>query len=67
MPPGKLPELKKSSKPPGELLNACSKPKRAQNFSPLLAMHESSQKCKKMQSRASQIDKIQHRMLHMSK
>jgi hypothetical protein len=32
-----------------------------------LAMHESSQKCKKMQSRASQIDKIQHRMLHMSK
>jgi hypothetical protein len=47
MPPGKLPKLKKSSKPPGELLNACSKPKRAQNFSPLLAMHESSQKCKK--------------------
>jgi hypothetical protein len=37
------------------------------NFSPLLAMHESSQKCKKNQPRASQIDKTQHRMLHMSK
>jgi hypothetical protein len=37
------------------------------NFSPLLTMHESSQKCKKNQPKASQIDKIQHRMLHMSK
>jgi hypothetical protein len=36
------------------------------NFSPLLAMHESSQKCKKMQPRASRIDKNQQRMLHMS-
>jgi hypothetical protein len=30
MPPGKLPELKNSSKPLGNLLNACSKPNHAQ-------------------------------------
>jgi hypothetical protein len=35
------------------------------NFSPLLEMHES--KMQNFQPRASQIDKIQHRMLHMSK
>jgi hypothetical protein len=35
-------------------------------FSPLLVMHESSQN-KNMQPRASQINKIQHKMLHMSK
>jgi hypothetical protein len=35
-------------------------------FSPLLVMHESSQN-ENMQPRASPIDKIQHKMLHMSK
>jgi hypothetical protein len=35
--------------------------KSCSNFSPLLAMHESSQKMQKMQPRASQKDKIQHR------
>jgi hypothetical protein len=54
------------SKPPENLLNAFIRPKHAQTL-PLLTMHESSQKCKKMQLRASQIDKIQHRMLHISK
>jgi hypothetical protein len=34
VPPGKLPELKNSSKPHGNLLNACSKPKHAQTYSP---------------------------------
>jgi hypothetical protein len=33
-PPGKLPELKNSSKPLGNLLNACSKPFRAQTSPP---------------------------------
>jgi hypothetical protein len=37
------------------------------NVSPLLAMHESSQKMQNFLPRASQIDKIQHRMRHMSK
>jgi hypothetical protein len=37
------------------------------NFSPLLTMHESSKKCQTIQPRASQINKIQHRMLHRSK
>jgi hypothetical protein len=32
MPPGKLPEIKTSSKPLGNLANACSKPNRAQTF-----------------------------------
>jgi hypothetical protein len=43
------PEPRNGSKPPENLLNASSKPFQAQtsNFSPLLAMHESSQKCKK--------------------
>jgi hypothetical protein len=34
------------SKPPESLLNASSKPFQAQTSPPLLAMHESSQKCK---------------------
>jgi hypothetical protein len=35
-------------------------------FSPLLVMHESSEN-ENMQPRASEIDKIQHKVLHMSK
>jgi hypothetical protein len=37
------------------------------NFSPSLTMHESRQKMQNLQPRASQIDKIQQTMLHMSK
>jgi hypothetical protein len=58
------PEPRNGSKPPENLLNAAIS---SLNFSPLLAMHESSQKCEKIQPRASKIDKIQHTMLHMSK
>jgi hypothetical protein len=36
-------------------------------FSPLLPMHESRLKFEKMQPRASQVYKIHHKMLHMSK
>jgi hypothetical protein len=36
-------------------------------FSPLLPMHESRLKFEKMQPRASQVYKIYHKMLHMSK
>jgi hypothetical protein len=62
----KLLELKNSSKPLGNLLNACSKPKHAQPSPPCWhCMNQA--KNAKMQPRASQIDKIEHRMLHMSK
>jgi hypothetical protein len=37
------------------------------NFSPLLAVHESSQKCKTFNVELLKINKIQHRMLHMYK
>jgi hypothetical protein len=37
------------------------------SFSPLLPMHESRLKFESMQPRASQVYKIQHKMLHMSK
>jgi hypothetical protein len=37
------------------------------SFSPLLPMHESRNKFEKMQRRASQVYKIHHKMLHMSK
>jgi hypothetical protein len=47
MPPGKLSELKNSSKPLRNLLNACNKPFQAQTSPPLLTMHESSPKYKK--------------------
>jgi hypothetical protein len=47
MPPGKLQELKNSSKPLGNLRNVGSKPFQAQTSPPLLAMHERSQKCEK--------------------
>jgi hypothetical protein len=59
-------ELKNSSKPLGNLLNACSKPFQAQT-SPLVDNAWIKPKMPKIQPRASQIDKIQHRMLHMSK
>jgi hypothetical protein len=66
MPPEKLQELKNSSKPLGNLLNACCKPFQAQT-SPHCWQCMNQAKNAKIQPRASQIDKIQHRMLHMSK
>jgi hypothetical protein len=66
MPPGKLTELKNSPKPPGNLLNVCSKPFQAQTSPPSLQCMNQA-KMPKIQPRASQIDKNQHRMLHVSK
>jgi hypothetical protein len=57
-------DTRNGSKPPKNLLDAFNSPKICSNFSPLLTMHESSQE---MQPWDSQIDKIQHRMLHMPK
>jgi hypothetical protein len=37
------------------------------SFSPLFPMHESRLKCENMQPRASQVYKMHHKMLHMSK
>jgi hypothetical protein len=37
------------------------------SFSPLLPLHESRLKFENMQSRASQVYKVHHKMLHMSK
>jgi hypothetical protein len=55
--------LETTSKPSKCIQQAIS----SSNFSPLLALHESSQKMQNFQPRDSQIYKIQHRMLHMSK
>jgi hypothetical protein len=60
------PEPRNGSKPRGNLLNASSKPFQAQT-SPLVGNAWIKPKMQNFQPRASQIDKIQHRMLHMSK
>jgi hypothetical protein len=61
------PEPRKGSKPPENLLNACSKPIQAQTSPPCGQCMNQAKNAKKNQPGAYQIDKIQHRMLHMSK
>jgi hypothetical protein len=59
-------EPRNGLKPHENLPNAFSSPQYAQT-SPLVDNAWIKEKIRKMQPRASQIDKIQHRMLHMSK
>jgi hypothetical protein len=60
------PEPRNGSKPPENLLNASSKPSQAQT-SPLVGNAWIKPKIQNFEPRVSQIYKIQHRMLHMSK
>jgi hypothetical protein len=60
------PEPRNGSKPLENFLNAFSSPKQAQTSPPCWQCMNQA-KLQKMQPRASEIDKIQHRMLHMSK
>jgi hypothetical protein len=55
------------SKPPENLLNAFSRPKHAQTSPPCWQCMNQAQNAKNATQSASQIDKIQQRMLHMSK
>jgi hypothetical protein len=59
-------EPRNGSKPPENLPNAFSKPIQAQTSPPCWQCMNQAKNAK-MQPRASQIDKIQHRMLHMPK
>jgi hypothetical protein len=59
-------EPRNGSKPPENLLNAFTSPNHAQTSPPCYNAWIKP-KMQKMQPRASQIDKIQQRMLHMSK
>jgi hypothetical protein len=60
------PEPRNCSKPPENLLNASSKPFQAQTSPPCWQCMNQA-KMQNFQPRASQIDKIEHRMLHKSK
>jgi hypothetical protein len=60
-------EPRKGSKPHKNLLHAFSTPKQAQTSPPCWQCMNQAKNAKKIQPRASQIDKIQHMMLHMSK
>jgi hypothetical protein len=60
------PEPRNGSKPPENLLNASSKPFQAQTSPPYWQFMNQA-KMQNFQPRASQIDKIQRRMLHMCK
>jgi hypothetical protein len=59
-------EPENGSKPPENLLNASSCPKHAQTSPPCWQCMNQA-KMQNIQPRASQMDKIQHRMLDMSK
>jgi hypothetical protein len=64
---GPAPNYPKFAAPIGTPSKCSQVPKSCTNFSPLLTMHESRAKCRKFQHIASQIYKIHHKVLRMSK